>query len=91
MSSKDLKYDDLDDIIGLAEQLKLQDADKLSFEEISKVAKELDIPVEYLQKAITEQKRRKELAEKQKEIPKKRLKQIGIGVGVVAALFLIWF
>ena len=65
MSEKQIKQDDLDDIIGIAEQFKLADADQLSFEEVSKVAKELDIPVEYLQKAITEQKRRKALAKQQ--------------------------
>ena len=52
MTNKNIDVDDLDDIIGIAERLQEEDTDKMSFEEIAAVAKELDISVEYLQIAL---------------------------------------
>ena len=65
MTNKNIDVDDLDDIIGIAERLQEEDTDKMSFEEIAAVAKELDISVEYLQKAIDELKKKRLLEEQE--------------------------
>lgn len=97
MTEKQLKYDDLDDIIGIADKLQQSDAeaDKMTFAEIQRVADELNIPTKYLQRAIEELKSRKE-REQQQQIEvknrKAKLKKM-VATYLVLGVFgvVLWF
>ena len=93
MTNKNIDIDDLDDLIGIAERLREEDTDKMSFEEMAAIAKELNISPEYLQKAIKEleKKRQQEEEDKQKSIQEqkasaKTLKYTSFAIGGVLFL-----
>ncbi len=94
MSDDRVHREDIDDLIGVAVEIKEKDEESLSVEDIEEVALELDIEPEYVEQARTElQRRREEQAqreakEKRKAAARKKW-MIGGGVGVTA-IFGIW-
>jgi len=59
---RDIDYEDVDDIIGVAAELQAVDSERLSVEELHEVARDLDIPEQYVGPAITELRRRRAAA-----------------------------
>ena len=60
--ARDVDYADVDDIIGVAAELQAVDAERLSVEELGEVARDLDIPEEYVGPAVAELRRRRAAA-----------------------------
>ena len=88
-----VKSDDVDDIIGIAEQLKERDTETLTVDDMVEIAGELDIEVEYVEKAIHHLKHQR-LAEQEKEkqaqIRWQKYKKLGaVALAVAFALFLL--
>ncbi len=54
-----MDFEDVDDVIGVAAELKDASADKLTLEELQEVAGDLDIPAEYVAPAVAELERRR--------------------------------
>jgi hypothetical protein len=57
---RQIDYEDVDDIIGVAAELQQLDEDRLSVEELVSVGRDLDIPEKYVQPAIAELRRRRQ-------------------------------
>jgi hypothetical protein len=49
---RDVDYEDVDDLIGLAAEMAEADAGKLTVTELESIASEMDIPTEYVAKAV---------------------------------------
>lgn len=60
--ARDIDYEDVDDIIGVAAELQAVDAERLSVEELGEVARDLDIPEQYVGPAVDELRRRRAAA-----------------------------
>lgn len=87
---RDVDYEDVDDIIGIASEMENVASERLSVEDLESVAKDLEIPTEYVGPAIAELRRRRaaELAAAQM---RKRRTRIALGVsGGVVVVFLLW-
>lgn len=94
MSDDRVQRDDIDDLIGVAVEIKEKDEQSLTIEDMEEVALELDIEPEYVEQARAELQRRREEQEKKAareeraRATRKKWAVIG-GVGVVA-VFGIW-
>lgn len=90
---RQVNYEDVDDIIGIAAELQQLDEDRLSVEELAAVATDLAIPEQYITPALDELRRRRtELLATEREAARRKrgLVQAGAVVGGgVAVLFLI--
>ena len=86
---REVDYEDVDDVIGIAAEMQSLDADRLSVEELEAVAKDLEIPAQYVGPAVVELRRRRalKLAHDAKK-KKTRLLTIGVVAGVVVLLVL---
>ncbi|PKN57412.1 MAG: hypothetical protein CVU56_11155 [Deltaproteobacteria bacterium HGW-Deltaproteobacteria-14] len=60
--ARDVDYEDVDDVIGVASELQAVDAERLSVEELTEVARDLDIPQQYVGPAVAELRRRRAAA-----------------------------
>ncbi len=87
-----INSEDLDDIIGIADQLQERDMDvnEIGFDELKAVALELDISVEHVQEAMGVLKKRREDEAKAEKIrlenSNRRRKKIKIGLLVAAGI-----
>lgn len=92
MSKKKIDVNDLDDIIAIAEQLQgEEEPERLSFEEVQAIAKELDISTEAVQKAflVLEEGRVKQAQEEQKQQERKALRNKRITQACLVAMICI--
>ncbi len=85
------KYDDVDDVMELAERLRSEDVVQFSASEMAEMGDELGIPAEYIEQARSLLKERRLLEEKQaleKAAAQKKLVRFGvIGAVVVVVVF----
>jgi len=56
---REVDYADVDDVIGIAAEMQNLDQDRLSVEDLESVAKDIEIPAEYVRPAIEELRRRR--------------------------------
>lgn len=87
---REIAYDDVDDIIGIASEMQNLDADRLSVEDLREVAADLEVPEQYLGPAITELRRRREAALAAEAEKRKRRRIIGVVIGAVVVLIVVW-
>jgi len=87
---REVDYQDVDDVIGIAAEMQNLDQDRLSVEDLEAVAKDIEIPTEYVRPAIEELRRRRAeaLAAAAKKKRARRLALIIAG-GVLLVLVLI--
>lgn len=87
---REIAYDDVDDVIGIASEMQATDADHLSIEELREVASELDVPDRYVAPAVTELARRRaeRLAAEAQRVRRRRVLVAAI-LGVLGVL-VIW-
>lgn len=57
--ARSVNYEDVDDVIGLAAEMKNADEGQLSVEDVKSVAAEVGVPAPYVERALTELERRK--------------------------------
>ncbi len=65
-------YDDVDDVIALAERLRSEDESRLSAEEMAEIGGELDIPAKYIEQARAQLAEQREQQDKQKRIEQRQ-------------------
>jgi hypothetical protein len=75
--------EDVDDIIGVASELKQRQADTLTVEEVEEVGRELDIPAEFVRRAIDELEARRRAAAEVAERSKLRTRWILFAAGLL--------
>lgn len=84
-------HEDVDDVIGIAAQMKEAEADQLSVEDLQGVAAELDIEPEYVERAVKTLEERRAKAEAEvREVTRKKRLVLG-GAVAVASLLLVVF
>jgi len=88
--TRDVDYEDVADIIGVASEMQAVAAERLSVEELEEVGRELDIPEHYVRPAIEELRRRRaaQLAAEAKRARTRRT--ILITAGSVVGIFGLW-
>lgn len=59
---RQVDYEDVDDVIGIASELQELERDRLSVEDLKEVARDLEIPEQYVQPAVAELERRRQAA-----------------------------
>ncbi|AWV89223.1 hypothetical protein [Bradymonas sediminis] len=84
-------YDDVDDIIGLAEELRMADRERLSAEEMAEVGEDLGIEQKYIEQARTELVRQREAEGRAAAAAAKRARSLRLGVGIGAGALLLIF
>ncbi|MCA9518318.1 MAG: LemA family protein [Myxococcales bacterium] len=86
---REVNYDDVDDVIGIASEMEDVARERLSVEELESVARDLEIPTEYVRPAVDELRRRRaaELAAVAARQRKRRL-AFAVAGGVIVALTL---
>ena len=87
--NENVNYEDVDEVIGLAAELRHQSEDLLSPEELAAIGEELGIPAEFVDRARQELTRRREQAERQARAAAERRRQITLIVSVVAGVLLL--
>lgn len=87
---REVDYNDVDDVIGIASEMQAIDQDRLSVEDLEAVASDLDMPKEYVRPAIEELRRRRaaRLAQLARKMKIKRW--IVIGAGALVVLLALW-
>ncbi|MCC6619974.1 MAG: hypothetical protein IT385_01885 [Deltaproteobacteria bacterium] len=89
---REVDYQDVDDVIGIAAEMQNLDQDRLSVEDLEAVAKDIEIPTQYVRPAIEELRRRRaeKLAAEQKKKKTRRLTMlIAGGVLLLLVLYLV--
>ena len=92
MKRSEIEGDDVDDIIGIAARMMNDDEGKLTPEQMREVGEELDIPVEYIEKARAElevQRKRERRAANDKKERSKMVKMAAMGVAAVFVLVVV--
>lgn len=87
---REVNYEDVDDVIGIASELQELDADRLSVEELEAVAKDLEIPAQFVAPAVQELRRRRAAKLAKDEARQKRNRLVAYGVAAAVVLLLIW-
>jgi cell division protein FtsB len=94
LDSQDVDYEDVDDIIGIAERLRADNENDLTSEELADIGRDLGIPVEYVDQARAELTKRRERKQKETREKKRRRKKKAIiavaATTILAAVFGIW-
>jgi hypothetical protein len=94
MTEPKLRIDDVDDVIGLAAELMQQDQETLGVEDLKEVGAELDIPPEYIDRARTELRQRRERETEARQVAlatrQRRVKVGAISAAVVLVVSLLW-
>jgi hypothetical protein len=87
---REVDYDDVDNVIGIASELAHLDADRLSVEDLVAIARDLDIPEKHVGPAIEELRRRRR-AQLEQEQRKSRSRRwvLGVAAGLLV-LFMLW-
>lgn len=80
--------EDVDDVIGLAAQMKDADAERLTVAELEEVAAELDIDPEYVRQAVQELKRRRGEAARLQAQTKAQRSRLMVNTSIGAAVVL---
>jgi len=85
--------DEIDDVIAQAEQLRIEDEDDLSVEDMKAVGRELDIEPAYIEEAVAlrEAEKRKQAATEKVALAERQRRLLlarKIGIGAIAALVL---
>lgn len=88
--SRTIDYEDVDDIIGVAAEMSDLDAERLSVEDLSAIAKDLDIPEHYVVPAVAELARRRQAMLIDEARRKKRTLIMVWSAVTVVALLLVW-
>lgn len=93
-SNDETDYEDVDDIIGIAERLKQKNQESLSDEELQEVGAELGIPAEYIDQARDElERRRREERTREERLEKRRRRWRRRGLiagGALLVVFGLW-
>jgi hypothetical protein len=87
---KNINYEDVDDIIGIASELQQIDAERLSEQDLRAVASDLDLPEHYLGPAIAELDRRRKAAQLAAEARARTKKRLIISAISVFAILSLW-
>lgn len=87
---REVDYSDVDDVIGIASELQDLDSDRLSVEELEAVAKDLEIPTEYVGPAVAELRRRRAVALERAAARSKRNHLIAYAAIALVALLVVW-
>lgn len=87
---REVDYQDVDDVIGIAAEMQNLDQDRLSVEDLESVAKDIEIPTQYVRPAIEELRRRRaeKLAADEKKKKSRRLMMLIAG-GVLLLLVVL--
>jgi hypothetical protein len=88
-TSRNIDYEDVDDIIGVAAELEQLDADRLSVEELTEVGRELQIPERFIAPAIAELRRRRDAKLAAAAAAARRRRYLFIGAGALGGLALL--
>ncbi len=88
------KRDDVDDVIGLATEMMLEEQESLTREDLHAVGRELDVPPEYIEKARSELARRAaEMARTEAEMRARRsrlVRKAAMGAAALTLIFILW-
>ncbi len=87
---REVDYADVDDLIGIASELQLLSQDRLSVEDLTEVARDLDIPDRFVRPAIAELARRREALLAAEARRRRTRRWIILGAVGVVAVFGIW-
>lgn len=87
---REIAYEDVDDIIGIASEMQNLDADRLSVEDLREVASELDVPERYVGPAIDELRRRRAAVLAAEADKRRRRRIIAIAAAAVVVLLVVW-
>lgn len=88
--ARTIDYEDVDDIIGVAAEMSDLDAERLSVEDLSAIAKDLDIPERYVLPAVAELARRRQAMLMDEARRKKRTLIIVWSAVTAVALLMVW-
>lgn len=88
--ARTIDYEDVDDIIGVAAEMSDLDAERLSVEDLSAIAKDLDIPERYIVPAVAELSRRRQAMLMEEARRRKRTLILVWSAVTVVALLLVW-
>ncbi len=87
-------YEDVDEVIGIAERMMQKQESALSDEELQEVGAELGIPAEYVDRARNELQRRREKERERKKRRRRRRRRwkrrLTIGATVAGVIFGLW-
>src|SRR5690554_7648996 len=84
-------YEDVDDIIGLAEELRVCSSDLLSSEEIAEVGEDLGIEQKYIEQARDELVKRREVDAREAVASAAKAKTLRLGLSIGAVAFVVIF
>lgn len=87
---REVDYEDVDDIIGIAAEMQDLESDRLSIDDLREVASDLEISERHLEPAITELRRRRKALLEREAARKRRRNYILYGVFAVVAVLLVW-
>ncbi len=88
--SRKVDYEDVDDVIGIAAEMMHAQADMLSVQELEEVARELEIPAEFVARAVSELDRRREARSQAEAVASNKRKKFAASVGAVVGFMLLW-
>jgi hypothetical protein len=87
-------YEDVDDVIEVAERLLMEDQGALSADEIAEIGGELDIPEEYIERAreqLAEQRQDEQRqAQRARQSRRRILRAAGISAALIVLVFGVW-
>lgn len=93
-SQNNTDYDDVDDVIALAERLRSEDESELSAEEMADIGAELDIPQRYVDQARRQLEEQRERQQREAKRASKLRRKLAIGAAValfvLATIFGLW-
>src|SRR5690554_3843801 len=84
-------YEDVDDVIGLAEELRMADSGRLSSEEIAEVGEDLGIEQKYIEQARDELVKRREVEAREAVASAAKAKTLRLGLSIGAVAFVVIF
>lgn len=87
---REVDYEDVDDVIGIAAELQDLERDRLSVEDLQEVARDLEIPERHVRPAIEELERRRKEALAAAENKARRRRVVLIAAVAVVAILVIW-
>lgn len=87
---RDVDYEDVDDLIGLASEMADADAGKLTVAELESIASEMDIPTEYVAKAVTtlESRRKNDALAARQSAQRRRM--VAVVIAAMLAVASLW-
>lgn len=88
--ARTINYEDVDDIIGVAAEMSDLDSDRLSVEDLSAIAKDLEIPERYVVPAVAELARRRQAMLIEEARRKKRTLILVWGGVTLVVFLLVW-